>query len=211
MRRQLILTTTLLLAATAIAQTAQVAPTTAPAVDEALIAKRATEWAAALKLDDATKASRVRDAIAAHLRAVHTWHNANPNAALADATPALADAHAQLMASLRRDLSPEQVEAVLDSYTVGKVAFTAKGYEAIVPDLTDAERAAILAHLKQAREQAIDQKQMTKISAVFGLYKDKCEQLLNDNGRNWRQLYKAYTDKIKAEKAEKAAATRAAQ
>jgi hypothetical protein len=27
---------------------------------------------------------------------------------------------------------------------------------------------------------------------------------LNNNGRNWRQMYKEYTDKIKAEKAAKA-------
>jgi hypothetical protein len=26
------------------------------------------------------------------------------------------------------------------------------------------------------------------------------EQYLNSNGRNWRQLYKAYVDKVKAEK-----------
>lgn len=195
--------TTLLFTAAAVAQS------TAPAIDEATIAKRAADWSTSLNLDDPAKTARVGDAIATHLRAVHTWHNAHPQAALAEATPALADAHAALMTTLRRELSDEQVEAVLDRYTVGKVAFTAKGYEAIVPDLTADERAAILTNLKQAREQAIDQKSMTKISAVFGLYKDKCEQLLNDNGRNWRQLYKAYTDKVKAEKAA-AATTRAA-
>jgi nitroimidazol reductase NimA-like FMN-containing flavoprotein (pyridoxamine 5'-phosphate oxidase superfamily) len=37
------------------------------------------------------------------------------------------------MAGLRKDLTEEQVEAILDKYTIGKVAFTMKGYKAIVP------------------------------------------------------------------------------
>src|SRR5919206_539825 len=53
---------------------------------------------------------------------------------------------------------------------------------------------------EQAREQAIDYKNMTQVSAIFEIYKTKCEQYLNSNGRNWRQLYKAYVDKIKAQK-----------
>ena len=42
---------------------------------------------------------------------------------------------------------------------------------------------------------------MKQISAIFEIYKTKCEQYLNSNGRNWKQLYKAYTDEIKAKKA----------
>jgi len=47
-------------------------------------------------------------------------------------------------------LSEEQVAAVLDKYTVGKVAFTMKGYKSIVPDLTAEEEAKILGLLKLA-------------------------------------------------------------
>jgi hypothetical protein len=83
---------------------------------------------------------------------------------------------------------------------VGKVAFTMKGYMAIVPDLTAEEEAKILGFLKQAREQAVDYKNMNQISAIFEIYKTKSEQYLNGNGRNWRQLYKAYTDAVKARK-----------
>jgi hypothetical protein len=49
-------------------------------------------------------------------------------------------------------------------------------------------------------EQAIDYKNMNQISAIFEIYKTKSEQYLKSNGRNWRQLYKAYVDKVKAEK-----------
>ena len=78
--------------------------------------------------------------------------------------------HQNLMAGLRQDLSAEQVEAVLDKYTVGKVAFTLAGYHAIVPDLTPAEAATILGFLKQAREEAVDYKNMNQISAIFEIY-----------------------------------------
>jgi hypothetical protein len=47
---------------------------------------------------------------------------------------------------------------------------------------------------------------MKQISAVFEMYKNKCEAYLNNNGRNWRQLFKAYVDKVKAEKVAKKAA-----
>ena len=41
---------------------------------------------------------------------------------------------------------------------------------------------------------------MNQISAIFEIYKTKSEQYLNSNGRNWRQLYKTYTDGVKAKK-----------
>ena len=110
--------------------------------------------------------------------------------------------HEDLMNALNKDLSPEQVEMILDKYTVGKVAFTMKGYKAIVPDLKPEEEAQIITYLKQAREQAIDYKNMNQISAIFEIYKTKSEQFLNSNGRNWKQLYKAYTDAAKAKKKE---------
>jgi exonuclease V gamma subunit len=80
-----------------------------------------------------------------------------------------------------------------------------KGYYAIVPDLTSEEAAVILGYLKEAREMAVDYKSMKQISAIFEIYKTKSEQYLNSKGRNWRALFKAYVDSVKAKKeAEKA-------
>ena len=187
------------------------------------ITKKASEWVASLNLNDATKENRVKALVIAHLTAVRTWHNAHPASTVsAGINPVtgnkltdldreiIADSampntvHQELMEGLKSNLSPEQVEAILDKYTIGKVAFTMQGYKAIVPDLTADEEAKILSFLKQAREQAIDYKNMKQISAIFEIYKTKSEQLLNNNGRNWRALYSAYTKKIKEEKAAKA-------
>ena len=49
-------------------------------------------------------------------------------------------------------------------------------------------------------EQAIDYKNMKQISAIFEIYKTKCEQYFNEHGRNWRQMFKDYVNKRNAEK-----------
>jgi hypothetical protein len=181
--------------------------------------KKALEWVTSLQLKDGAKEKRVQDAIVIHLTAVRDWHNSHPFTLVpAGINPTTGNmlsemdrdiiicstkpksVHDNLMTVLKSELDSLQVEAILDKYTIGKVAFTLKGYQAIVPDLTAKEEAEILKNLKQAREQAIDFKNIREVSAIFEIYKTKCEQYLNNNGRNWRQLYKAYTDKIKEEK-----------
>lgn len=181
--------------------------------------KKAAEWVTSLSLNDAAKEERVKAAIVAHLKAVRDWHNEHPYTTVpAGINPATGNqlseldrqviansaipkkVHEDLMNLLKTELTPEQVETVLDKYTIGKVAFTLQGYKAIVPDLTAEEEAKILGFLKQAREQAIDYKNMNQVSAIFEIYKTKCEQYLNSNGRNWRELFKAYGDKRKKEK-----------
>jgi hypothetical protein len=181
--------------------------------------RKAAGWSAGLKLSDNEKEKRIANAIALHLKSIRDWHNNHPFTSVpAGINPATgnklsdldrqiianssmpASIHKDLMDVLKNELTPEQVEFILDQYTIGKVAFTLKGYKAIVPDLTSEEEATITAFLKLAREQAIDYKNMNQISAIFEIYKTKSEQYLNSNGRNWRQLYKTYVDKVKAEK-----------
>jgi len=185
--------------------------------------KKAAEWVASLKLSDAAKETRVTEVIAVHLKTIRDWHNEHPYTTVpAGINPITGKplsqldrqmiansampktVHENLMTGLRKELSEEQVEAILDKYTVGKVAFTLKGYRAIVPDLTAEEEKTILGFLKQAREEAVDYKNMNQISAIFEIYKTKSEQYLNANGRDWKKLYKAYTDDSKAKKAEAA-------
>lgn len=187
------------------------------------VEKRAAEFTAALNLNDAEKEARIKAVITMHMNTIRNWHNEHPPSTVpAGINPVtgnplneldrsiIADSaipssvHQYLMEGLKKDLSAQQVEFILDKYTIGKVDFTMKGYKAIVTDLTADEEAKILGFLKQAREQAVDYKNMKQISAIFEIYKTKSEQLLNNNGRNWRALYSAYTRKIKEEKAAKA-------
>ncbi len=187
--------------------------------------KRAAEWVASLNLNEAAKEARLKNLITAHLKTIRDWHNEhhfstvpagiNPVTGnrLSDldrqviANSAMPKSiHDDLMTGLRKDLTEEQVEQILDKYTIGKVAFTMKAYKEIVPNMTAEEEAVLVKNLKQAREQAIDYKNMTQVSAIFEIYKTKNEQYLNSNGRSWRQMYGDYTKALKAKKAAEAAA-----
>lgn len=180
---------------------------------------KAKEWINSLSLNDSAKENRLTQVVATHLTSIKEWHNSHPASTVPaginplDGKPLselhrqiIADSampstiHESLMSGLRKDLSEEQVALVLDKYTIGKVAFTMKGYQAIVPNMTATETAEIQKLLEKAREQAVDYKSMKEISAIFEIYKTQAEQYLNNHGRNWRQMYADYTKKIKAEK-----------
>jgi hypothetical protein len=181
---------------------------------------RAAGWVDALKLNDAAKSARVTEVITAHLTVVRDWHNEHP----ATNVPAginpitgkklndvdrqvIADSampksvHTNLLAGLRKDLNEEQVAVILDKYTIGKVAFTMGGYRGIVTNMTSDEEKFILDQLKLAREEAVDYKNMKEISVIFKIHKTQIEQHLNDNGRDWKKLFKDYVAAIKAGKA----------
>ena len=185
--------------------------------------KRAQSFVDSLKLNDKEKETRIYAVIRTHMRAVRDWHNEhsfttvpagiNPrngekmtdvhrDVIACSAKPK--SVHENLMIGLRKDLTEEQVEKILDLYTIGKYHFTLKGFKAIVPDMTEKEEAYVIQQLRLAREQAVDYKTMKgEISAIFEIYKDNVERYFNENGRNWRKMYKIYTDKLKAEKGNK--------
>lgn len=208
----------MLMTASTFAQTTAKSPEQAKS--DADTEKRAADWVATLNLNDADKEARVRDVIATHLTAVRDWHNGHPYSGVPEGInpttgkklstlerQVISDSampksvHEALMSGLHKDLNDEQVEAILDKYTEGKVAFTMKGYKAIVPDLKPEEEQAILGLLKQAREQAVDFKGSKLISAIFEIYKTKSEQYLISRGRDWHALYGSYVASVKAKKA----------
>ena len=188
--------------------------------------KRAQSFVDSLKLNDKEKETRVYAVIRTHMRAVRDWHNEHQHTEVpAGINPRTGEkltdvhrdviacsakpksVHENLMNGLRKDLTEDQVDKILDLYTIGKYHFTLKGFKAIVPDMTEKEEMYVVQQLKLAREQAVDYKTMKgEISAIFEIYKDNIERYFNENGRNWRVMYKTYTDKLKAEKKAKAEA-----
>ncbi|MCR5361516.1 MAG: DUF3826 domain-containing protein [Bacteroidales bacterium] len=183
--------------------------------------EKAQRWSDSLHLDDPAKTERVRNTIYTHLKAVTAWHNAHIDDCPAGINPRtgeklreidrqiIADAaqprsiHETLMTGLRNELTEEQVNLVLDQYTVGKVDFTMRAYREIVPNITPTEDSVCYHYLCEAREMAIDYRAMKEISEIFGIYKDKCEQYFNTHGRNWREMYRDYFKRRQAEKEKK--------
>ncbi len=184
--------------------------------------KKATGWVSNLNLNDKAKEERVINIIAKHLSAIRDWHNTHtdmiPDGAINPQTGkklsaldrmVIADSsqpksiRQELLDGLNAELTPEQVEQVLDLYTVGKVAFTMKAYKEIVPDMTAEDETVLMNNLKEARLMAIDYKNMKEISAIFEIFKTKNEQHFTNSGREWRTIYKNYVKRIKEQKKKK--------
>jgi Protein of unknown function (DUF3826) len=179
---------------------------------------------AALKLNDAAKAAKVHDILAAQFTALRAWHAENDarikplwkefnqarsaqNAANADAALAKIDGvyasfqpqHEKFLADLATVLTPEQVETVKDALTVNKVKVTYDVYLQIFPTLTDAQKTVVLQNLKAAREQAIDCEAMSEKSAFFKKYKIKIEDgYLTAQGYDPKQARRDFAAKQKA-------------
>ena len=160
------------------------------------------------------------DVITTHIMAVRDWHNTHPVNQVPDGinprfpgskmsgpekevfinSTKPASVHENLMSGLRADLTEDQVEQILDEYTERKVDFTMNGYREMILDMTPEEDAALLAILKKWREQAVDYKNMKAVSVVFEMAKTECELWLYQNDRNFKRLYKEWTDRLKAAK-----------
>ena len=190
----------------------------AQVIDEGSM-KKAAGWVSELQLGDKAKEERVTQVIAKHLSAIRDWHNEHANMipdgainpqtgnklsaldrqVIADSSQP-ASIRQELLDGLNAELTPAQVEQVLDLYTVGKVAFTMKAYKEIVPDMTAEDEAYVLNNLKEARLMAIDYKNMKEISAIFEIFKTKNEQYFTNSGRDWRTMYREYVQKMKSKK-----------
>lgn len=212
-------------AAQAEADAAKAKADAAQAKSDASMDQKAAEWVASLNLNDAAKAARVSAAIATQLKAVRDYHNAHgadiPDGAINPRTgdklsgierQVIADSgipasvRENLFKVLNAELTPEQIEAILDKYTIGKVEFTMKAYREIFPEMSAEDEAVLYKNLKEARLRGIDFKNMNEISQIFEIYKTKNEQHFTNTGRDWHTYYKAYTNRLKAEKAAKEAA-----
>jgi hypothetical protein len=202
------------------------AQTTPPAEEKAAPAKsksdpdvKAGQWVASLNLNDPAKEARLTAVITTHLTAVRDWHNNHAYTLVPEGMNPITgkvfnklerqviinstipkQVHEDLMAGLRKDLTEDRVELILDKYTIGKVAFTMNGYKSIVPNMTKEDETVVLTNLKLAREQAIDYKNVDQISTIFKIYKTKIEAYFTDSGRNWHGMFKAYADAQKAKK-----------
>jgi len=144
-----------------------------------------------LALTDADKSAKVHDAIIAQYRALKAWHEENDaklktvkadTNAVAQIRASLKALHADFLARLAENLSPEQIEQVKDKMTYGKVQFTYAGYMAAYPNLGEEHKQKILELLKQAREEAMDGGSAAEKTAVFTKCKGKINNYLSKQG-----------------------------
>lgn len=159
---------------------------------------RAADILKVLELNDAAKASKVRDIIIAQYRDLRAWTDlrdqlkraasskatsaGTANADIAETEKTIKSLHSRFIAKLSAELNPEQVEKVKDKMTYNKVQVTYDAYCRQSPALTAEEKAKILDWLKQAREEAMDGGSSEEKSAVFNKYKGKINNYLSQAG-----------------------------
>jgi hypothetical protein len=175
------------------------------AVYAVAIENRTADIIKVLALEDPVKSTNVHDIIISQYRALRARDSGLDALfeSLAKAGPGVATnravmvlmlsrpLHDRFLARLAAQLTPEQVEKVKDKMTYNKVKVTCDAYDAIVPNLTDQDKAKILELLRAAREEAIDGGSAGEKSEIFQKYKDKINVYLDANGHN---VAKAYGD-----------------
>ena len=215
-RRWLIAVLLALLATHAGAQTTQpdaaVAAADADAAYTADITKRADDVIEFAGIDDA-KAPAVRATLINHyrsLRKIHDARDAKLKAASDDAAKtqikseadaSLKKLHEEFVTKLSSELPGEQVEKVKDKLTYNVVNVTYNAYCDELPQLTDPQKAYILAQLKEAREIAMDQGSSKDKHAVFGKYKGRINNYLAREGYDLKKAEKEWAQRRKAREA----------
>ena len=177
------------------------------AVYTTAIENRTTDILKLLNLTDEAKSNEVHDLIIAQYRALRARDEAIDARLKADgkeityanrADLLVAQSkplHEQFLAKLAGVLTPEQVEKVKNQMTYNKVAVTFDAYCAIVPALTDADKAKILELLKLAREEAIDGGNAPEKSAIFQKYKNQINSYLDAHGHDTAKAFKDWEAK----------------
>ncbi len=166
-------------------------PEQAEAKYTAAIEGRTADILKILALTDSAKSAKVHDIIITQYRALNAWHNKNDaklravkadTNATAQIRVSLKALHEKFLGALAENLSPDQIEAVKDKLTYGKVQFTFNGYMTAYPNLAADHQAEILRLLKEAREEAMDGGSSEEKTAVFQRYKGKINNYLSKQG-----------------------------
>jgi len=168
-----------------------------------VIQERARKIVLTLKIEDEVRARQVQEVIAeqyrnlgmlqdtcdAHIKAVQSRTDADAETkkriiqALKDMTQRLREQlHTRYLLRLSALLTPAQIDQVKDGMTYGLVQVTYNSYLEMLPQLTEEQKAAILAYLIEAREIAMDASSSGEKHQWFGKYKGRINNYLSAQG-----------------------------
>jgi hypothetical protein len=168
-----------------------------------VIDQRAQKIVATLEIKDAAKAKRVKVIIASRYHQLNDWQNAEESKVKAAKAKNSADkaalkaqiasyekeeeakidsSHKDYILALSGELTPQQVDKVKDGMTYNVLPITYKGYQEMIPDLTNKQKEQIFAWLTEAREHAIDAGSSEKKHWWFGKYKGRINNYLSAQG-----------------------------
>lgn len=185
------------------------------------ITNRAAKIVTTLGISDSVLATRVTRTIADQYRNLNTIHTSRDEAVkaakakgLAKESPEVKDMEEKALArqnklhktyikKLSKLLTEDQVVKVKDGMTFGVVPITYKGYQDMIPTLTEAQKTQILAWLVEAREHAMDAESSEKKHWWFGKYKGRINNYLSaagydlkKEGDEWEKRRKAASPSV---------------
>ncbi len=173
-----------------------------------VITERAGKIVAALGLPDSTQFLRVRTLVADqyfNLNTIYTERDtllkqtSDKAKVRQDADAKVEKLHAAYLAKLGAVLSQEQVNKIKDGMTYSVLEVTYKGYQDELPNLTDDQKAYILAALTEAREHAIDGGTSQEKHAWFGKYKGRINNYLSAQGYDMKKAGEEWQKRLKGQ------------
>ena len=160
------------------------------------IKARAQKIVDGLQLSDAQKAENVRNIIANRyflLNDIHSKYDKNQQ----DARDAeLYKHHFELASALALYLTEEQIDAVKDGMTFGRLKRDYKAQLEMIPSLTDEEKAQILVWLREAREYAMDAADSKGKHFWFDKYRGRTNNWLSARGYDLKKERDAWMKRI---------------
>ncbi|MBE6259575.1 MAG: DUF3826 domain-containing protein [Prevotella sp.] len=160
------------------------------------IKQRAQKIVDGLGLTDAQKAENVRNIIANRyflLNDIHSKYDKNQQ----DARDAeLYKHHFELASALALYLTEEQIDAVKDGMTFGRLKRDYNAQLEMIPSLTDEEKNQILIWLREAREYAMDAADSKGKHFWFDKYRGRTNNWLSARGYDLKKERDAWMKRI---------------
>ena len=157
---------------------------------------RAQKIVNGLQLTDAKKAENVRNIIANRYFLLNDIHSKYGKDKQAERDAELYKHHFELASALALYLTEEQIDAVKDGMTFGRLPRDYKAQLEMIPSLTDEEKAQVLIWLKEAREFAMDCGDSKQKHFWFDKYRGRTNNWLSSRGYDLKKERDAWMKRI---------------
>ena len=157
---------------------------------------RAQKIVDGLQLTDAKKAENVRNIIANRYFLLNDIHSKYGKDKQAERDSELYKHHFELASALALYLTEEQIDAVKDGMTFGRLPRDYKAQLEMIPSLTDEEKAQVLIWLKEAREFAMDCGDSKQKHFWFDKYRGRTNNWLSSRGYDLKKERDAWMKRI---------------
>ena len=146
------------------------------------IVNRSQKIVDGLQLDDKKTARNVRNIIANRYFLLNDIHSKYDKNQQAERDAELYKHHFELVSALSLYLSDEQIDAVKDGMTFGRLKRDYQATQDMIPTLSDFEKQQILIWLKEAREYAMDAADSKGKHFWFDKYRGRTNNWLSARG-----------------------------